>query len=213
MLEAGIYGTISAEQQQIMAEVIDSTNYLTSLVNQLLDQAKLETDHKINLELAPFAVQALIDETMSKMTILAQSKSLKLTATMAADVPTLLLGDFARLQQILVNLVSNAIKFTRIGHIEVFFYRPSLDRWAIRVADTGPGIPLEAQSHIFEPFRQVDGCVTRQFGGTGLGLSIVKQLTELMNGQIYLESQLGCGSTFTVLLPLLPLTEENDDLT
>jgi signal transduction histidine kinase len=109
------------------------------------------------------------------------------------------------LQQILVNLVSNAIKFTEEGAVHLFIYQPDPTHWALQVTDTGPGIPLEAQAYIFEPFRQVDGSVTRQHGGSGLGLSIVRQLTNLMGGEVALASELGRGSTFIVTLPIAPI--------
>ncbi len=122
-------------------------------------------------------------------------------------MPATLLGDEGRLQQILVNLVNNAIKFTEKGGVHIRIMRPDADFWAIQVSDTGIGIPLSAQHTIFEPFRQVDGSVTRQRGGTGLGLSIVRQLTLAMGGTIHLDSLPGRGSTFTILLPLI-LKEE-----
>jgi len=112
------------------------------------------------------------------------------------------------LQQILVNLISNAIKFTPAGAVRLRLYCPDADHWALQVFDTGFGIPGEAQIYIFEPFRQVDGSVTRAHAGTGLGLSIVKQLTTLMGGEITLESEVGRGSTFTVSLPLQPIQEK-----
>jgi hypothetical protein len=122
-------------------------------------------------------------------------------------MPTTILGDANRLQQILVNLVGNAIKFTKEGKIEVEIYRSDESHWVLQVSDTGPGIPTAAQNTIFEPFQQVDNSITREHGGSGLGLSIVKQLTVLMTGEITLESKRGQGSTFTVRLPLNPVFE------
>ena len=145
----------------------------------------------------------LIDEVEARMVVLAQAKALKLTTHLAADLPATLYGDPQRLEQIIVNLVGNAIKFTESGSIILRVCRPDKGHWAIKVSDTGPGIPPEAQTRIFEPFRQVDGSVTRLHKGTGLGLSIVKQLTSMMDGQIELDSQLGKGSTFSVILPIM----------
>ena len=142
------------------------------------------------------------------MRLLACAKGLTLTTSIAAEVPSILSGDPHRLQQILVNLVSNAIKFTKTGAVTVQFYCPSPAQWALQVSDTGPGIAEEARSYIFEPFRQVDGSMTRAHGGTGLGLSIVKQLTILMGGQITLQSEVGRGSTFTVLFPVISVADE-----
>lgn len=206
MLEGGVYGSNSAEQQQALSEIIESSQYLASLVNELLNQAQLESG-RLKLETSTFTPTALIEPIFSKMKILAQTKGLTLQSDIADDFPATLRGDLTRLQQILVNLISNAIKFTERGMVKVRLYRPYLHQYAIQITDTGIGIPTEAQAYIFEPFRQVDGSLTRTQAGTGLGLSIVKQLTELMGGQIYVDSQPGFGSTFTVLLPLTPTTE------
>jgi signal transduction histidine kinase len=201
LLQDGAFGPLSEPQRTITAEVIDSTQYLTNLVEELLDQAQVETG-RVTLRLSPFALKDLVDQVEAKMRVLAQAKGLALTFDIAAEMSPLLLGDQHRLQQILVNLVSNAIKFTGAGAVAVRFYRPDPEHWAMQVSDTGPGIPKEAQAYIFEPFRQVDGSVTQEHKGTGLGLSIVKQLATLMGGQITLESEVGQGSTFTAVLPL-----------
>lgn len=209
MLEFGLYGSLSnTQQKETVSEIIDSTHYLTTLVNELLDQAQLESG-KLKLNIAPFAPANLLDDVQSTMGILAQNKGLKLTTQINGNVPKSLPGDYARLQQILVNLVSNAVKFTMQGQVDVRLYCPNGNYWALQVTDTGPGIPAEAQKHIFEPFQQVDGSVTRQHRGTGLGLSIVKQLADLMGGHITLTSREGQGSTFTVSLPLQPAQEKS----
>lgn len=201
MLQLGIYDPLTDKQQGVVAEVIGSTHDLTNMVKELLDQAQLDAG-KLKLNPGPFALTDLVEGALSRINILAQTKGLTLTSAIAPDMPAALVGDQARLQQILVNLVGNAVKFTQTGAVKVCFYRPDPAHWAFQVSDTGPGIPLEAQSYIFEPFRQVDGSITRQQGGAGLGLSIVKQLTSLMGGDITLESNVGQGSTFTVVLPI-----------
>lgn len=205
IIAVGLYGPLSDQQHKIMTRIIENTHDLTGLVNELLDQAQLDAG-KLKLNLGVFAPAEVVEQTLSKMNVLAQTKGLSLTADIAADVPATLWGDPARLQQILVNLVGNAIKFTQKGAVRVYVYRPDAAHWVLQVSDTGSGIPLEAQGYIFEPFRQVDGSMTRQHGGAGLGLSIVKQLTELMNGQITLESEEGQGSIFTIQLPLSLVT-------
>jgi len=106
------------------------------------------------------------------------------------------------LRQILINLVGNAIKFTEKGSVHLRFYRPDADHWAMQVKDTGQGISKEAQTYIFDAFRQADSSYTRRHTGSGLGLSIVKQLTELMGGDISVQSQLEQGSNFTVVFPI-----------
>jgi PAS domain S-box-containing protein len=204
LLELGIYGLLSADQSEATTKIIESTQYLANLVNELLDQARLEAG-KLELQLCAFVPVDMIHDACARMKVLAQAKGLNLTSEIAGDVPLTLFGDPMRLQQILVNLISNAIKFTTTGEVHVRLYRPDPTYWAMEVADTGPGIPREAQAYIFEPFRQVDGSITRQYSGTGLGLSIVKQLAELMGGEVTLESEIGRGSTFTIWLPIHPV--------
>jgi two-component system sensor histidine kinase EvgS len=208
MLEVGVYGSLSQKQQQATAEIIGSTFYLISLVNELLDQAQLDAG-KLKLNLNFFAPADLLESTMSKMKVLAQAKGLALITTIAPDMPASLYGDQARIQQILVNLVGNAIKFTPAGTVQVSLNQPDPAHWAIQVSDTGPGIPPEAQADIFEPFSQVDGSMTRRHNGTGLGLSIVKQLVILMDGQITLKSKVGEGSTFLILFPMQFILEQS----
>jgi signal transduction histidine kinase len=202
MLQLGIYGPISNQQQPLAQEIIDSTNYLTNLVDDLLSQAQLDAG-RFKLKISFFPPIHIIDNVQAQMNPLAQAKGLTLTSEIAAGVPATLCGDSQRIQQILINLVSNAIKFTEHGTIRVRLYQPSASHWALQVSDTGPGIPGEAQLYIFEPFRQVDGSVTRDHAGVGLGLSIVKQLAILMGGQVTLTSKTGKGSTFSVILPLI----------
>jgi signal transduction histidine kinase len=168
MIDVGVYGSISIEQHQAIAEIIDSSLYLTRLVNELLDQAHFESG-RLKLDINTFTPAALVEPVLSKMKVLAQNKGISLTSTLSDNLPALLWGDLARLQQILVNLVSNAIKFTAQGTVQVRLFQPDADHWAIQVADTGIGIPREAQAYIFEPFRQVDGSMTRTQVGSGLG--------------------------------------------
>jgi PAS domain S-box-containing protein len=208
LLEMGLHGTLNAGQAELTTQIIENTQYLSNLVDELLDQARLEAG-KIELVMAPFNVAELMVEVQSKMEILARAKGLIFTSHIAEDMPELLLGDRYRLRQILSNLVNNAIKFTDAGKVCVCFYRPSPTDWAIKVVDTGPGIPPEAQEHIFETFRQVDGSMTRRHSGIGIGLSMVKQLALLMGGRITLESEPGQGSAFTVWLPLSLPPKEN----
>lgn len=208
LLDFGIYGPLAEAQKMAVNEIIESTHNLTSLVNDLLDQAKLDAN-KLDLNLTSFTPAELLDGLLPKMEVLANNKGVHLTTHIAADMPAVLIGDMNRLQQILINLISNGIKFTPTGTIQVCLHRPDSGHWAMQVVDTGIGIPSEAQPHLFEPFVQVDGSITREQAGTGLGLSIVKQLATLMDGQIILESEAGRGSNFTVLLPLQKIQEEN----
>jgi len=208
MLQAGVYGPLAEQQYAAMTEIIGSTEQLLNFVNNLLGQAQIESG-KVVLNVGPFAPVDLLEAIQSTSKALAQAKGLELIDQVAPDMPTTLSGDLYWLRQILVNLVSNAVKFTDQGTVKVQIYQSDENYWAIKVSDTGCGIPAEAQSYIFEPFRQVDGAATRkQHTGSGLGLSIVKQLTALMGGRVTLTSEVGQGSVFTVLLPLTPVQEE-----
>lgn len=203
MLQEGVFGPISERQYKPTAEIVESAHYLTNLVNELLDQAQFDAGRLV-LRADPFIPSDLIDLVLSQMKVLATAKGLELHTHLSPELPKMLVGDPIRIRQIMVNLISNAIKFTQTGAVDVYVFCPDDTHWSIQVSDTGPGIPVEAQTHIFEPFRQVDGSITREHGGTGLGLSIVKQLVVLMGGEIILESKVGHGSTFTVIFPQHP---------
>lgn len=203
MLEAGVYGPLSEKQEGAMQRIVDNAGRQMNLVNDLLDQARMEAG-QLSLEVTSFAPAELLDGLLADMNALVQAKGLELTSHIASDVPATLSGDPRRLLQILTNLVGNAIKFTEQGGVHVRLYLPDKAHWALEVSDTGPGIPEEAQDYVFDPFRLVDSSITRKHGGIGLGLAIVKRLTNLMGGEVILESEVGRGSTFTVVLPLEP---------
>jgi signal transduction histidine kinase len=170
--------------------------------DRLLDQAQIERG-TFELRNDLFKPCDLIENINSIMGPLARNRKLALKTHIALEVPEVLIGDFQRLQDILINLVSNAVKFTDQGSVSVEISLPDAEHWAIAVVDTGAGISAEAQTYIFEPFRQVDGSATRQKSGVGLGLSIVAQLVTVMEGEITLDSKENHGSTFTVALPLI----------
>ncbi len=203
MIEFGIYGPIDEQKRQPLKEIIESSQYLTTLVNELLDQAQLDTG-KFKLNLGTLNPVNLVDDIQANMKVLAQAKNLALTIDFEPDIPSEVTGDAPRIRQILVNLVTNAIKFTDKGSVHVHVFCPNQHTWAVEIIDTGQGIPVEKHKKIFEPFEQVDGSITRKQKGYGLGLSIVKQLVDLMEGKITLESSVGQGSIFTVEFPLKP---------
>jgi signal transduction histidine kinase len=207
MLETGVYGPMSDRQQGAVERIVANASRQLSLVNDLLDQARIEAG-QLSLQMTSFAPADLIEEAISGISALAQAKGLELTSQVADGVPAMLAGDRQRLHQVLTNLIGNGIKFTEQGGIHVHASRPDEDHWALQVTDTGPGISKEDQDYVFEPFRQVDGSITRQHKGVGLGLSIVKQLVTLMDGEVELDSEVGRGSTFTVVLPLVIPTKE-----
>ena len=148
-------------------------------------------------------VQDLIDACRGSVSLPASKKGLHIDYEIDQGLPRSLFGDPYWLRQIVLNLVNNAVKFTDQGSVTLRMYCPDTEHWAIAVTDTGIGIAAAAQATIFEPFRQVDGSMTRERGGSGLGLAIVKELTGLMGGQIGLASRQGAGSTFTVCFPML----------
>jgi PAS domain S-box-containing protein len=209
LLRYGAFGPLEEKQEYAASQIIDSAHYLTAMVNELLDQAQAESKSVI-LHIDNFNVNELVQHVEASMTVLAGKKGLVLRTSIAPNVPETLRGDRQRLQQILINLAGNAIKFTKTGEVSIHLYCPNDTHWAIQVADTGAGVPEEAQAYIFEPFRQANNAITRENLGTGLGLSITKQLVELMRGEITLESEVDKGSTFTIILPILKDTEKSE---
>ncbi len=201
MMSNGILGPLTDEQRRVTLNILDSSRQLLDFVNDLINQAELETG-KIVITPRPFTPQELL-EAVGTQVAFARQKGLTVTTEIAPDLPEKLLGDPYWLSQILRNLVSNAIKFTDQGSIHIALLRPDEQHWAIQVRDTGRGIAPEAQERIFEPFRQADETPTRrELTGSGLGLSIVAGLTELMQGAVKVDSTVGEGSTFTVTFPL-----------
>ncbi|MEP7133348.1 MAG: histidine kinase N-terminal 7TM domain-containing protein [Chloroflexota bacterium] len=207
LLHDNTFGELNLGQKKAAHEIMESANYLTNMVNELLDEAQARTNITV-LQEALFAPAILIQQSTAGTEVLAKKKGLQLNTSLDPNLPHELYGDERRLRQIIINLVGNAIKFTKEGSVNVKFLRPTHEHWAIQVMDTGVGIPREAQAYIFEPFRQVDSAITRDNRGIGLGLSITKQLVDIMGGRITLESEPGQGSAFTVLLPIKTKTGE-----
>ncbi len=201
LLSEPVYGTLSELQTKAVSEIIDSTQRISDMVGELLDEARLAAG-AVQLEIKPFNPAEILDDVREKLSVLADQKNLALTAEIDPGLPAEILGDPTRINQMVTNLTSNSIKFTRHGEVNIRFYLHDTDNWALEVTDTGPGITKDAHESIFEPFRQADSSIPRIFGGTGLGLSIVKHLTNLMGGKITVQSEVGSGSKFTVILPL-----------
>jgi PAS domain S-box-containing protein len=201
LLEYQAFGPLTEDQHDAVDNIIESTNYLTSIVSDLLDESQIESK-SISLHNEYFNPIDLLEKTKNTMSMLAAKKGLIFRVEIDPDLPTELYGDVNRLQQVLVNLTGNAIKFTKAGEVSVSLKRPAPAQWSIEVRDTGAGIPADEQKNIFEPFRQVNNSITRENRGSGLGLTITKQLVELMGGQISLESQIGLGSLFAITLPI-----------
>lgn len=201
IMQEGIPGPLTPKQTEMTGKIIESTLYLTTIVSDLLHQAQLEAG-KLRLDMVPCNPAAIVQEVQEQLRPLATAKGIELTAVISPTTPATITTDSTRLRQVLMNLVSNGIKFTEAGQVEMATSGNKNGRWLLQVRDTGVGIPPEAHDHIFEPFRQVDGSFTRRHQGTGLGLSIVRQLVTMMGGTISLQSNTGQGSTFTIDLPI-----------
>ncbi|PKN91764.1 MAG: hypothetical protein CVU44_17790 [Chloroflexi bacterium HGW-Chloroflexi-6] len=203
MIQTEVYGSVNPKQANAAQRIFSNTQRLIGLVSDLLDQARLEAG-KLKINFEEFLIQDAIDSMFSVMDKPAKDKGLKLNIQVEDSAPEKIIGDSHRYQQILINLVNNAVKFTESGEITVHVYSADKEKLTIDVSDTGPGIPQDAIAYIFDTFRQVDGVATRQHGGAGLGLSIVKRLVELMGGTIKVSSTINQGSTFTVTMPINP---------
>jgi signal transduction histidine kinase len=202
MFKEAVYGPMNEKQINMAERIMKNTQRLLGLINDLLDQAQMEAG-KLTIRTQVVRLSDLLDSLHGLLDKSASDKGLRLTSEIDPFLPDALMGDPARLGQILVNLVSNAIKFTDRGGIHVLFFRRDDDKWGVEVTDTGRGIPEAQVPFIFDSFHQVEGADTRTHGGFGLGLSIVKQLVGLMNGQIKVRSELEKGTTFTITLPLI----------
>jgi signal transduction histidine kinase len=217
MLSEGIYGELNDKQLDRLDRVRRNGQHLLQLINDILDLSKIEAN-RMELDVEPVDLDTVIDECITAFEPLAQKKKLHLTKQVPPDLPPIL-TDRSRTAQVLMNLVSNAVKFTPLGAVTVRTEPVSASQVAnlpirsvggggpwvlISVSDTGIGITPKDQELIFDEFHQADSSPTREYEGTGLGLSITRKLIHLMQGQIWLESVPGEGSTFYVLLPLVP---------
>jgi two-component system sensor histidine kinase/response regulator len=204
---------LTTTQRDYLQMVQESGNSLLMLLNDILDFSKIEAG-KLELIDAPFELPDSLGDTMRSLSLRAHSKGLELAYRIDSNVPAWLRGDCGRLRQIVVNLVGNAIKFTSEGEVVLNVEQEGqADGKAIlhfMVTDTGIGIPPEKCATIFEDFEQVDMSTTRTFGGTGLGLAISSRLVEMMHGKIWVESQLGRGSTFHFTVQLTISRESQD---
>jgi PAS domain S-box-containing protein len=199
MTDLALETKMSPEQRQYLETVKSSAGSLLNLINDILDFSKVEAG-KEELEHVEFRLRDSIADTLKSLALRAQEKEIELASHFPVDIPDALIGDPDRLRRIVVNLVGNAIKFTDRGEVVL---RANLESQAkddillhFSVTDTGIGIPVEKQQRIFEAFAQADTSTTRKYGGTGLGLAISAQLCELMGGVMWVESEVGRGSTF-----------------
>ncbi|WP_086931925.1 response regulator [Agarilytica rhodophyticola] len=213
------YG-LTETQSEYVRIAKKSAQSLLTLIDDVLAFSKGESKHAV-VEICEFNLVDLLDDIIALLGSKAQSKRIEFSYIIDADVPNRLFGDVEKIQQILINLVGNALKFTQAGYVYVGISVESNDNNTIiifNVKDTGLGVSDEAKERIFEAFSQADNSTTRRFGGTGLGLSISRQLVSLMNGEIGIDSVLGSGSNFWFKLPLEPddkhyVEEEYQNLT
>ncbi|CAK0778778.1 two-component system, sensor histidine kinase and response regulator [Gammaproteobacteria bacterium] len=190
---------LSSMQRDYLAKTRQSAQSLLGIINDILDFSKVEAG-RLELEAVPFRLDELLETLATITTTNAQNKNLNVSFHVAANIPPVLVGDALRLQQVLLNLLGNAIKFTKQGEVALTVERLAMDTGEVclsfTVRDTGIGIDPAVQQSIFDPFNQADTSTTRRFGGTGLGLAICQRLVDLMGGEIAVTSELSRGSTF-----------------
>ena len=205
MTELALGSNMEPEQRECLDTVKSSAESLLSILNDILDFSKIES-RKLELESVPFALGDVVNDMLRPFALRASQKGLELIAHITPGVPAGVVGDPVRLQQVLANLVANAIKFTAHGHVLIELREEARTddgtMLHFAVTDTGIGIPDDKHATIFEAFSQADGSTTRRFGGTGLGLTISATLVHMMGGKIWLESQPGVGTTFHFTAPL-----------
>jgi PAS domain S-box-containing protein len=191
------------QERRAAQRIVTAGDALLGVINDVLDVSRLEAGG-LELDPIPFELEPLIDDVIGLLRPQAEAKGVALDAGWSADLPARLVGDEIRLRQVLLNLVGNAIKFTAAGRVslDVRYADRECGRLRFSVADTGIGMTEAAQARLFERFTQADGSVSRRFGGTGLGLAISRDLIELMDGSITVESRLGEGSVFSIEVPL-----------
>lgn len=204
MLALTLDSPLNAEQHQQLSIAHDSGKVLVELLNDILDLSKFDAG-QLELEHIAFDLGTLVEDTANLLSQNA-APSVELTCLIDPQFPALVLGDPTRVRQIVSNLLSNALKFTRFGRVDVRLSAQH-DRVRIEVCDTGIGIAQEAQARIFQPFTQAGAGITRQYGGTGLGLALTNSLCEVMQGRLTISSEVGFGSQFCAELPLPCHTE------
>ena len=199
LLSDGLYGQMPEKATEVLERIQHNGKHLLGLINDVLDISKIEAG-QLNLALEDYSVESVVQSVISAAGSLAKTKGIELRSEVPPQLP-LGRGDERRLTQVLLNLVSNAIKFTDAGAVDVSV-KLHEDKFSISVTDTGPGIAIEDQSKIFDEFQQVDNSSTRKKGGSGLGLSISRRLVDLHGGRIDLDSTVGVGSTFSIVVPV-----------
>src|SRR6202011_3919626 len=193
----------NSEQRNLAETIRTGGESLLGVINDILDFSKIEAG-QLSFEETEFDLRNVVEDALDMMAGQAQARGIELVGGVDPEVPTKVRGDPGRVQQVLMNLISNAIKFTKSGEVIIRVTAQAETETEVHarfeIKDTGPGIPPETQARLFQPFVQADSSTSRKFGGTGLGLAICKRLAESMNGSIGVESTPGKGSTFWVTL-------------
>jgi signal transduction histidine kinase/CheY-like chemotaxis protein len=204
---------LSTEVREFLGIIRSSGETLLTVINDILDFSKIDSG-KLDFEQTPFRLDHCIEDALDLLAPKAAEKCLQLAYLMEEGTPSTVLGDVTRVRQILLNLISNGVKFTSAGEVVVLVSRREDGGAAqlyFRIRDTGIGIPKDRQNLLFRSFSQADTSTTRQYGGTGLGLAISKRLCELMGGSMWVESELGAGSTFHFVIPVVTTAESLPD--
>ncbi|MBN1788812.1 MAG: response regulator [Sedimentisphaerales bacterium] len=204
---------LTAQQKEYLKMILDSSKHLLDLINDILDFSKIETG-RMDVDNIQCDIRALLAAIESTMNPSAKHKNLEFKIECADDVPTAIFTDPAKIRQCLINIVSNAIKFTEQGYVKISARKISQQDGQFvefEVSDTGIGIPPDKLDSVFDAFTQADGSTTRKYGGTGLGLTITKQMAGLIGGQVSAESEVGKGSKFKLVMPMTNTAQTQDD--
>jgi signal transduction histidine kinase len=199
MILGEIYGDVSPSMREPLTDIQNSGKHLLRLINNVLDLSKIEAG-RMELSPADYSVQDMVERVRASLHPLAAEKGLEFVVSVPADIP-LAYGDGGRITQCLMNLAGNALKFTRQGRVTLSVELQG-QLLAYHVQDTGIGIATDKIDSLFTEFRQGDATITSEFGGTGLGLSITRKFVEMHGGRIWVDSELGKGSTFSFSIPL-----------
>ena len=207
ILLQGISGALSDEQKKQLTMVKGSGQHLLALINDLLDVSKIEAG-KVEVFLEEFALADVANEVTAAISPTANKKELNVVTELQDDI--VLLSDRRRIKQVLMNLVSNAVKFTDQGQVTITGKRLDNEQVELEVSDTGIGMKEEDIQRLFQPFQQIDESLTKKHEGTGLGLYMCRKIVDLLHGEIRAESEYGTGTTFTVTLPLQHRSEKRE---
>lgn len=211
MSHLALHTKLDPKQRDYIQKIDTSARSLLGIINDILDFSKIEAG-KLDIEKIDFDLFESVDNIISLLELDAHKKNLELIVSYAPDINNLFHGDPLRISQVLTNLLSNAVKFTYAGEIGLYVKRAANNRLRFEVVDTGIGLDKSEQQKLFQSFSQSDGSTTRKYGGTGLGLTISKQLVELMDGRIWVESEKGKGSRFSFEIELQPVASPTQKL-